>query len=72
MKAYNKYSGEGTITTTGYEELFNQWYMRHYEDGNIKMDNHFAEGSYSGKGKNAKMRCSADIVTDFGGVFALS
>ncbi|MBR5920725.1 MAG: OmpA family protein [Bacteroidales bacterium] len=72
VKAYNKYSGEGTITTTGYEELFNQWYMRHYEDGNIKMDNHFAEGSYSGKGKNAKMRCSADIVTDFGGVFALS
>lgn len=72
VKAYNKYNGEGTITTTGYEELFNQWYMRHYEDGNIKMDNHFAEGSYSGKGKNAKMRCSADIVTDFGGVFALS
>ena len=72
VKAYNSYSGEGTITTTGYEELFNQWYMRHYEDGNIKMDNHFAEGSYSGKGKNAKMRCSADIVTDFGGVFALS
>ena len=72
VKAYNKYNGEGTITTTGYEELFNQWYMRHYEDGNIKMDNHFAEGSYSGKGKNAKMRCSADLVTDFGGVFALS
>ncbi len=72
VKAYNSYSGEGTITTTGYEELFNQWYMRHYEDGNIKMDNHFAEGSYSGKGKNAKMRCSADLVTDFGGVFALS
>ena len=36
------------------------------------MDNHFAEGSYAGKGKNVKMRPSVDIVDDFGGVFAIS
>jgi outer membrane protein OmpA-like peptidoglycan-associated protein len=72
IKAFNKYTGEGTITTSGYEALFNQWYMRHYEDGAIKMDNHFAEGSYTGKGKNVKMRPSVDLVADFGGVFALS
>ena len=71
IKAFNQYTGEGSITTSGYEDLFNQWYMRHYEDGNIKMDNHFAEGSYTGKGKNVKMRCSVDLVADFGGVFAL-
>ena len=71
IKAFNKYTGEGSITTSGYEDLFNQWYMRHYEDGNIKMDNHFAEGSYTGKGKNVKMRPSVDLVADFGGVFAL-
>ena len=46
--------------------------MRHYEDGQIKMDNHFADGSYTGNGKNVKMRPSVDIVTDFGGVFAIS
>ncbi|MBR5944364.1 MAG: OmpA family protein, partial [Lachnospiraceae bacterium] len=72
IKAFNKYTGEGSITTSGYEALFNQWYMRHYEDGNIKMDNHFAEGSYTGKGKNVKMRPSVDLVADFGGVFAIS
>ena len=71
LKGFNKYNGEGTITTYGYEELFNQWYMRHYENDNIKMDNHFADGSYTGHGKNVKMRPSVDIVTDFGGVFAL-
>ena len=71
IKAFNKYTGEGSITTSGYEALFNQWYMRHYEDGNIKMDNHFAEGSYTGKGRNVKMRPSVDLVADFGGVFAL-
>lgn len=72
LKGFNKYTGEGHITTSGYEEMFNQWYMRHDENGEIKMDNHFAEGSYTGNGRNAKMRCSADLVTDFGGVFALS
>ena len=72
LKGYNKYNGEGSITTCGYEQLFNQWYMRHYENGEIKMDNHFAEGSYTGNGKNAKMRASADLVADFGGVFALN
>ena len=72
IKGFNRYTGEGTITTSGYEELFNQWYMRHYEDGNIKMDNHFAEGSYTGNGNNVKMRPSVDILTDIGGVFALS
>ena len=72
IKGFNKYTGEGTITTYGYEDLFNQWYMRHYEDGQIKMDNHFADGSYTGNGKNVKMRPSVDIVTDFGGVFAIS
>ena len=72
IKGFNKYTGEGTITTYGYEALFNQWYMRHYEDGQIKMDNHFAEGSYAGKGKNVKMRPSVDLVADFGGVFAIS
>ena len=71
IKAFNKYTGEGSITTSGYEELFNQWYMRHYEDANIKMDNHFVDGSYTGKGKNVKMRPSVDLVADFGGVFAL-
>ena len=71
LKAFNKYTGEGSITTYGYESLYNLWYMPHYEDGNIKMDNHFAEGSYTGKGRNVKMRPSVDLVADFGGVFAL-
>ncbi len=72
LKAFNKYTGEGSITTCGYEELMNQWYTRHYENGQIKMDNHFYEGTYTGKGNNVKMRASADIVADFGGVFALN
>ncbi len=71
IKGFNKYNGEGSISTFGYEEMFNQWYMRHYEDGAIKMDNHFAEGSYNGNGKNVKMRPSVDILADFGGVFAI-
>jgi len=72
IKAFNKYTGEGTITTAGYEQMFDQWYMIHQEANEIKMDNHFANGSYTGKGRNVKMRPSVDIVTDFGGVFALS
>ena len=72
IKGFNKYTGEGTITTCGYEEQINQWYARHYENGEIKMDNHFIEGSYTGKGKNVKMRPSVDILADFGGVFAIS
>jgi outer membrane protein OmpA-like peptidoglycan-associated protein len=72
IKANNKYTGEGTITTSGYEALFNQWYTRHYENGQIKMANHFDEGSYTGRGKNVKMRPSVDIVADFGGIFAIS
>lgn len=72
IKGFNKYKGEGTITTYGYEDLFNQWYMRHYENENIKMDNHFGEASYTGNGKKVKMRPSVDIVADFGGVFALN
>jgi len=72
IKAYNKYVGEGTITTCGYEDLYNQWYIVHEENGQIKMNNHFGEASYTGKGRNVKMRVSADIVADFGGVFAIS
>ena len=72
IKGFNKYKGEGTITTYGYEELFNQWYMQHYENGQIKMDNHFGDASYTGNGKKVKMRPSVDILADFGGVFALN
>ena len=72
IKAFNKYKGEGTITTMGYEALYNQWYMQHYENGEIKMDNHFPDASYTGRGKNVKMRPSLDLVADFGGVFALN
>lgn len=72
FKAFNKYMGEGTITTMGYEALYNQWYVPHYENGEIKMDDHFGDASYSGKGRNVKMRCSVDILGDFGGVFALN
>ena len=72
IKGFNKYKGEGSITTRGYEALFNQWYFQHYENGEIKMDNHFGEGNYSGNGRNVKMRPSLDILADFGGVFALN
>ena len=72
IKAFNKYKGEGTITTSGYEALFNQWYLVHNENDEIKMDNHFGEGSYNGNGRNVKMRPSVDILADFGGVFALN
>ena len=56
----------------GYEAMFNQWYFQHYENGEIKMDNHFPDASYVGRGKNVKMRPSVDLVADFGGVFALN
>ena len=72
IKAFNKYKGEGTVVTWGHEALFEQWYFPHDENGALKMDNHFAELSYTGKGKNVKMRPSVDLVADFGGVFALS
>ena len=72
IKAFNKYKGEGSVTTMGYEELFNQWYMQHMENGEIKMDNHFPDASYTGRGKNVKLRPSVDLVADFGGVFAIS
>ena len=72
IKGFNKYSGEGTINTYAYEEMFNQLYAIHYEDGILKMDNHLYEGSFSGNGKNVKMRPSVDILADFGGVFAIS
>ena len=71
IKAFNKYKGEGSVTTMGYEALFNQWYMQHFENGDIKMDNHFPDASYTGRGKNVKMRPSVDLVADFGGVFAM-
>ena len=71
IKAFNKYKGEGSVTTMGYEALFNQWYMQHLENGDIKMDNHFPDASYTGRGKNVKMRPSVDLVADFGGVFAM-
>ena len=72
IKAFNKYQGEGSITTSGYEDLYNQWYFVHDENGQIKMNNHFGEASYTGKGRNVKMRASVDLVADFGGVFALN
>jgi outer membrane protein OmpA-like peptidoglycan-associated protein len=72
IKGYNKYFGEGTITTRGHETDIEQWYFCHYENGDYKMDNHFAVTPYSGKGKNVKMRPSVDILADFGGVFAIS
>jgi outer membrane protein OmpA-like peptidoglycan-associated protein len=72
FKGFNKYKGEGTITTAGYEELYNQPYFQHYENGELKMDDHFGDASYTGNGKNVKMRCSVDILGDFGGVFAIS
>ena len=56
IKAFNKYKGEGSITTMGYEAMYNQWYFQHYENGEIKMDNHFPDASYTGRGKNVKMR----------------
>ena len=71
IKAFNKYKGEGSVTTMGYEECFNQWYMQHVENGDIKMENHFPDASYTGRGKNVKMRPSVDLVADFGGVFAI-
>ena len=72
IKAFNKYKGEGSVTTMGYEAMYNQWYMQHLENGEIKMDNHFPDASYTGRGKNVKMRPSVDLVADFGGVFALN
>lgn len=72
IKAFNKYTGEGTVTTQGYEALFNQWYTVHNENDEIKMDNHFPGSNYTGNGRNVKMRCSVDVLADFGGVFALS
>ena len=72
IKAFNKYKGEGSVTTMGYEALYNQWYMQHFENDQIKMDNHFPDAAYTGRGKNVKMRPSVDLVADFGGVFALS
>ena len=72
LKAFNKYQGEGTVTTAGYEDTYNQWYFVHNENGTVKMNNHFGEASYTGKGANVKMRPSVDIVADFGGVFALN
>jgi len=72
VKAFNKYTGEGSITTSGYEALYNQWYTVHNENEIDKMDNHFPESSYTGNGRNVKMRCSVDLLGDFGGVFALS
>ena len=72
IKGFNKYKGEGVINTMGYEALYNQWYFQHYENGDIKMDNHFPDANYTGRGKNVKMRPSVDLVADFGGVFALS
>lgn len=71
LKAYNKYTGEGTITTSGYEALYNQWYFIHDEVDLNKMSNHFYEGTYSGNGNKVKMRASVDIVADFGGIFAI-
>ena len=72
IKGYNKYTGEGTITTRGHEAEIEQWYFTHYENGVNKMDNHFSVTPYTGKGKNVKMRPSVDILADFGGVFAIS
>lgn len=72
FKAFNSYNGQGTITTSGYEEMMNQWYFAHEENGQMKMDNHFYQGSYDGQGKDVKMRASVDLVADFGGVFAIS
>ena len=71
IKAFNKYKGEGSVTTIGYEALFNQWYMAHFENEAIMMDNHFPDAAYTGRGKNVKMRPSVDLVADFGGVFAI-
>ena len=72
IKAFNKYKGEGSVNTMGYEALYNQWYMQHLENGEIKMENHFPDAAYTGRGKNVKMRPSVDLVADFGGVFALN
>ena len=72
IKGFNKYLGEGTVSTSGYEALYNQWYTVHNENENVKMDNHFPGSTYNGNGKNVKMRCSVDVLADFGGVFALS
>lgn len=72
IKGFNKYKGEGSVTTMGYEAAFNQWYMQHLENGQIKMENHFPDAAYVGRGKNVKMRPSVDLVADFGGVFALN
>ena len=72
FKAFNKYTGEGNITTSGYEALFNQYYFVHNEEGVQKMDNHFGTYTYDGRGKDVKMRCSVDVLADFGGVFQIS
>lgn len=72
FKAFNKYTGEGHITTSGYEALYNQWYEVHPENGVNKMENHFGTYTYDGRGKDVKMRCSVDVLADFGGVFQIS
>lgn len=72
FKAFNKYTGEGNITTSGYEALYNQWYEVHPENGVNKMENHFGTYTYDGRGNNVKLRCSVDVLADFGGVFQIS
>ena len=72
FKAFNKFNGQGHITTSGYEALYNQWYTVHDEEGVTKMENHFGTYTYNGRGKDVKMRCSVDVLGDFGGVFAIS
>lgn len=71
ISASNRLNGEGVITTSGYEALYNQLYQQYYENSDLMMTNHFGDATYSGKGAKVKLRCSADIVGDFGGVFAM-
>lgn len=71
FSASNTLSGEGVISTTGYEALYNQLYGQYYENSDLLMTNHFGNSTYNGKSKSVKMRCSVDVLGDFGGVFAM-
>ncbi|MDL2312886.1 OmpA family protein [Bacteroidales bacterium OttesenSCG-928-B11] len=70
VKAFIPFSGkslfdnEGTITTRGYEPLYNIWYQ--------DMPNHFGTAEYSGKSATADLRFSVDMQFDFGYIINMS
>ena len=64
VAAKSVFDNEGTVTTKGYEELYNILYQ--------DMPNHFEILDYKSHSVKTKLRASLDFQADFGGIFGIA